>query len=631
MRPFLTRFVAIGLAACSLAHGAQPAAELEEVQVVATRLPAPPGEGIRDVAILEADSLARHADLGSALAELPGVHVQRTGGRSGFNAAFVDGGDPNFTVVMVDGVALNNPLNTRGGAVDLSSLETGGFLRAEVAAGSFSSVHGSGALAGAVNLVVPGGLADLTARGSVALGSRDDRHAVLQLRGPLAAGLGASFSADIADEGITEGGASYRSQSYMAKLAALDAGEDRSGSLLLRVRSSEGLNFPDASGGDRYAMTRTLEHRGNRQSLAAAQLPLALPRQIQLRFIASWFEDDTSTITPGVAPSGIDPFGLPAGSDHSRYDSRNFEVHLRTGAPPRRLLLGAARQWERGRSEGLLDFGGFQLPNEFLLERATSSFFGEARLEGSRWAGSLSSRLDKVEGLRAQLTASAGLRRSLPELGLTLRSSIGTAFKAPSLYALGNPFVGNPDLKPESARGWRASAEWEGSAGTQVRLAAFGTRYSGLIDFVPGPPPRLENRDVVRSRGATLDAKQRIGTAVSLMAFMQQVDTIDIGSGERLLDRPGWRAGAGLEWRAHPRLAITLRHSHVGRRLGYSIPTGTVSLRGFDDLNLDIAWRATDRYWWRLRVDNATQAGYEHAVGFTAPSRRVQLLLSREP
>ena len=87
--------------------------------------------------------------------------------------------------------------------------------------------------------------------------------------------------------------------------------------------------------------------------------------------------------------------------------------------------------------------------------------------------------------------------------GFSLRASAGDGFKAPSFYALGNPFVGNPRLAPEKSRAAEAGLVWTGAAGDSAALTVFRTRFDGLIDFIPGPPPRLENRNVVISKGAS--------------------------------------------------------------------------------------------------------------------------------
>lgn len=607
---------------------AAPAAQvmaLDEVQVAASRLPMAVQAAPHEVTVLPATLLQRHMDLATAVSTVAGAFVQRPGGRSGVAALYLDGADPNFTTVLLDGVALNNPADTRGGAVNLSGLEAGTFSRAELAAGPYSSIHGSGALAGALNLVVPAGLPEPTLRGELDVGEQGVGHAALMLRTPLAAGLGASLSTDLVDDGSGHGGSRYRAEALTLKIAPLDdAGNTERGSLLLRTRESRSEAFPDASGGDRYATLRTLEQRRNRQSLGAAVLPFQLGLHTRVQLRASWLQEASDTVSPGVAASAQDPFGIPSGNDETRYERHGLQGQASHQAGRLSLLWGAERQWERGSSNGALDFGGFSVPSRFALARSTTAAYAEALWTGSRWSLAGSSRLDKVEGLPSQLTANGTLRHDIPDSGLTLRLSAGSAFKAPSLYALGNPFVGNPDLRPESARSWRASAQWSGKQGSEAVLTLFRAEYSGLVDFIPGPPPRLENRAAVLSRGANLRLRQEFGPVWSANAFLQWATTYDRDSGTRLLDRPGTRVGGIVEWQPHKRFQATAQYLHLGERRSYSIPTGVMHLNATGELSLQASWQATERYALRLAVDNTLDDAPEHAVGFTPTARRIR-------
>ena len=83
------------------------------------------------------------------------------GGRSGLSSLYIRGSDPNYTMVLLDGVPLNDPTNQRGGSVDLSSLTPERIERIEIVKGPASVFYGSDAMAGAVNIITQkGGAAD---------------------------------------------------------------------------------------------------------------------------------------------------------------------------------------------------------------------------------------------------------------------------------------------------------------------------------------------------------------------------------------------------------------------------------------------------------------------------------------
>src|SRR5690606_26959002 len=154
--PAAMRRAACSIIAAAVALPAPALAQQDTLVVTASRQPLPRERLPYWVQVLDEDELADAESLDAALARLPDVYVQSPGGRSGFASLFLRGADPNFTTVLLEGVPLNNPTNSRGGAVNLAAIPAGAIGRAELVAGPASTLYGSGALAGALNLLLPG-------------------------------------------------------------------------------------------------------------------------------------------------------------------------------------------------------------------------------------------------------------------------------------------------------------------------------------------------------------------------------------------------------------------------------------------------------------------------------------------
>ena len=75
------------------------------------------------------------------LRQVPGLHIDQPGGRGGVSSLYVRGGDPNFTVVLIDGVKVNDTTNSRGGSFDFATLDVDSIERIEVVRGPLSSVY----------------------------------------------------------------------------------------------------------------------------------------------------------------------------------------------------------------------------------------------------------------------------------------------------------------------------------------------------------------------------------------------------------------------------------------------------------------------------------------------------------
>ncbi|MFA5057013.1 MAG: TonB-dependent receptor plug domain-containing protein, partial [Opitutaceae bacterium] len=87
-----------------------------------------------------------------ALRGLPGVHIDQPGGPGGRSSLYLRGGEENYTIVLLDGVPVNNPTDSRGGGFDFGTLDAGEFATVEVVPGPVSARYGPDALSGVIKL-----------------------------------------------------------------------------------------------------------------------------------------------------------------------------------------------------------------------------------------------------------------------------------------------------------------------------------------------------------------------------------------------------------------------------------------------------------------------------------------------
>jgi vitamin B12 transporter len=86
--------------------------------------------------------------LADALGFAPGIAIGRTGPEGGTASVFLNGGNSNFTKVLVDGAPINPP----GGAVDFSSLTLDNIDKVEIVRGAESAIYGTDAVSGVIQL-----------------------------------------------------------------------------------------------------------------------------------------------------------------------------------------------------------------------------------------------------------------------------------------------------------------------------------------------------------------------------------------------------------------------------------------------------------------------------------------------
>ncbi len=145
------------------AQGPIPALD-ERVVVTGTAAPATAGAVGRALVIVTAEDLARLpiATVNDALRLLPGVWVRHRGAFGGQTDVSVRGAAFGQTLVLVDGIRLNDPQTGHHNGDLPIALED--IARIELLAGAGSSLHGADAVGGVINIITKQQAAAPTAR-----------------------------------------------------------------------------------------------------------------------------------------------------------------------------------------------------------------------------------------------------------------------------------------------------------------------------------------------------------------------------------------------------------------------------------------------------------------------------------
>ncbi|MBB6066203.1 outer membrane cobalamin receptor [Pseudoxanthomonas broegbernensis] len=599
-----------------------PAHDLDEVRVTATVLPTAAIEASQNVTVLRREDLEawRGRSLAEVLAGQAGLMVDRSARGGGYGALYLRGADPSHVVVLVDHVRQNDPLSSRGSAVDLNTLALEEIERIEIVRGNASVAHAE-AVAGLVHVFTrrpaEGASAGIAAGGD---GLRAVRAGL--------SGQGWRIAASDREDG--DGRRGFQGVRAFDAGWARELGQALSLRAAFRYGDSRGRGFPDDSGGPRHAVLRELDARSatTRQfSLMGEFRPAAGTVEAQWATFSRRGEDSS----PGVAGGLRDPAGLPALAARTDYrrDELQATWRLPLGAGGG-LGAGVLHQRERGRYDGRIDFGFFQLPTAFAMQRRTDAAFAELRWRHGPWTaqGGLrhERRHDAGAGTGSATHPMLSLQRRAGADGAHWGASFSRSSKPPSFYALGHPLVGNPGLRPERAEQRELYYANADDAAWPSRLTLFAARYRDLVDFDGGPPPRLVNRARIEAEGLEWRTRHHFDNDWRLSldgAWMRVRDPLD---GIRLRHRPRLQAGAELAVPLDGRHELSLWLHHLGRRFDSSIPTGDRWLE--PATTLDLALR---RHWGRaivlLALDNATDARDEEVIGLEAPGRRLRLSL----
>jgi vitamin B12 transporter len=422
-----------------------------DIVVAATRTPAEIDRVAASITVLDKDSIDRSQDLGvtELLLRTPGVSIARNGGYGTATSLRIRGAESEQTVVVLDGVKLNDPSSV-GGGYNFANLLTGDAARIEVLRGPQSILWGSQAIGGVVNIVTP--LADqpLEASFDVEAGSRETvsaRAALGGKAGRLNWRLGAQTftTAGIsaiapAFGGVERDGYTNRSFSGRGVLEIVPGvSADVRGYYSNGRVASDGFNADSA------------EYSINKEFVGYAGLNIdLLDGRFRNRIGYGYTDTDRENYNPARART----ITFDAVGRNRRFEYQgSFAV-----APGWDLTIGAENERSRFRSVSPPASLATPIPAPARGVAEITSVYGQLNAEivtGLTLSGGIRNDDHNRFGSRT-LFAVGGVYRA--PWGTIIRANYGEGFKAPSLFQLFSEF-GNTTLDPEQADGWEAGVE----------------------------------------------------------------------------------------------------------------------------------------------------------------------------
>lgn len=572
---------------CTPARGAS-------IVVTATRTEMPVNRIGQSVSIVTRADIERiqATTANEVLARLPGVSMVQTGGFGQPSSVFVRGADNAQSLVLIDGVRINDPGDV-GGGFDFGALTIGQFDRVEVVRGSSGVLWGSRAIGGVINFITERPTEQWQARGQAEYGWRDRRQVV------------ASAAGRLGPVGLTLGGQWLKGDGYSAFDERLggtekDGFESRSANARAEVELTPDLSI-DAGGFWTKAEYDYDETGADAPNLGRKRDTLGYAN---VRYSA-W--DDRVSARVG--------FGLNDTrrvSDHAVFGP--YETNGRTErfegqvsiAPvePVTVLLGAETEKQK-------------FDDNFGSRDSTSldSYFANLTLQPLQG-------LTLNGGLRYDDHADFGDRTTLAFNGAwvigsgadapIVRASYGEGFKAPSLYQLYTN-AGLRALEAETSTSWDLGVEqpFAGGAG-HLAVTYFDRRTKNLIDYDPANW-NYYNIGRARAKGVEVEFQVIDWQGFDVNLAYTYLDATDRVTGTRLARRPKSNLSASLDKRwdvnGHGGLALGADLRVGGGR--YDDTANTLYVEGHLVVGLRGSFAVTDNVEVYGRVENLFDERYQ--------------------
>lgn len=572
---------------------------------------------------LEAFSANSFADI---LRGLPGIDVSQQGGTSGLTFLSIRGGDPNFVTVLIDGVKVNDPTNSRGGAFDLGTLDPSIIEKVEIFYGSFSTLYGSDALSGVLKIQTKQSGDETTVASTVKAGTRGTKGASVHVSMPLANIAGFSLSGATQDGDDSTFGDRFERTELISSLASVADSKNqwRIGGFYAK---GEGQYFPEDSGGERLAVIRHPESRDYSQLNIAAKIQFPVSEKFDLSFDGTSSIRKEQLISPGIAQGVLEAVpSIVSDTDFQRKDfavTGDFQIFSNLNS-----VIGFVLSEEVGSMQSTIDLG-MLVDADYKLRRDTKSVFTELTYKATKSSSIVAGvRRDETELLKVTTKRVVASTQLKPDIKISAQYSEG--FKLPSFFALGHPIVGNTDLQPEKSRNIDISVDKDYKQNfLSTRLSLFQSTYTDLVDFNPILFTNV-NRAKVRVKGAELSGSYIPNNYFNVSAQISYTNITTYDSDVNLRRRPKYKSSVNGSYSVSAALKLNLRYTVNSSYFDSSVPTGSIEIGGFNQLDASVHWHSKYNFDWRVQVNNLLDSNREETIGFERSGLNIVLGVTKQ-
>ena len=605
------RYAAAALAVLPTPVFAQAADD--DIVVTASGFEQPRSETGQAIEIVGRDRLdqLQSPTIADALQTVPGVSVARRGGLGGQTSAFIRGGSSAQTLVLIDGVRIND-LTSPNGAFDFGALMTGNIGRVEILRGPNSVIWGSQAIGGVVNVQSIAPVDGFEGRLGAEYGGYDTKRLNANIAGTKGVFEGSVGGAFVKSDGI----------SALAGGTERDGYANATGNVRLKVNISDSFTLDFRSYYNRAKVEYDSEF-----GVGANALPVSRNRQF-VGYVGAQFDMLDGRLHNRIAYTSTDLRRI--GTDPIVFSFNNFNVR------------GAIDRMEYHTAFDLNDALTLVAGLEYERTFASTSFEGAAPDVA---------RNDVVSGFSQiivrpiiGLTLTAGVRHDAysdyggqttlggnaaftPNEGRTMfRATYAEGFRAPTLTE-GQPPYGNLQLKPETARNFDLGVEQQFLDGkAQLFATYFNRRSNNLIAFSP-VSFQSENINKVTAKGLEIGLDLNPSSQLDIRASYTLVDAINRTGGDTFGNRQALRPQNSFSLTADWQTAfgLSLGSSLLVIGASFDDAANNVRLDGFAIWSLRASMPLTDALEVYARVENMLDAQYTVVWGYNSFGRHATI------
>lgn len=604
--------------ACVFAFAEEKGYDVGEVVVTADRY----GEAVENVgssvSIVSSEDVEEKGNIlvSDTLRSIPGLTVVRNGGLGGLTSVYIRGAESYQTLVMIDGVEMNDPISPAR-SFDFGSLLTDDIERIEVVRGPQSTLYGSDAIGGVINIITKRGEGKSKIGASFEGGSYYTYKGSLYSRGGGKKGdYSVSLSRVVSDGfSMAAGGKEkdgYNNTTFMGRLGA-NLFDKAKYFFTWRYMDAENILDAGAFDDDPNYTADTINFDGK--------------TGIE-HYVKDWWKYELNFSWLKTKNNYWDPFddAHPLSDSKAWYNGLNLKGDWQNTieiGDISTLVGGVEYQEEQGKSFSRMTSGFGEFISEFpkravntlgLYVQDTIKFWERLFITlGGRYED------NQIFGSHTDYKVWASYR--VPKLDTRLKCSIGTGFKAPSLFQLYSVY-GSTDLIPEEVMSYDIGFE---QPLFNERLTAgvtyFHNNFSDLIDWNDALW-QYQNISKAMTQGVESEINWVVISGLKAGLTYTYLQTEDRSTGLQLDRRPMHTYGLIISWYPTERFTARLDLINVGERkdINYSVfPYEQITLSAYTKVDISLHYKIHPSCGLFGRIENLLDEKYEEVYGFNSP------------
>ena len=561
------------------------------------------------------------------ISRTPGVSATRNGGPGSVTSVYVRGAESYHTVVVIDGVRLNDPATTRGGA-SFANLLVGDAARVEILRGAQSTLWGSQAIGGVVNIVTAEPMAPFETTGSLEIGTDNTAYGRLGVGGAGERVTWRAAASGYTTEGFSVARSGTEKDGYdnLGLSGRMNARLTDTVSLDVRAAySNASIEFDGYNMAPPYDFTDAAEFGRTKDLTSYAGLNAdLLGGRFKNRLGYSYSETTVRNYDP--APTAFVPVTFESDAEVRRVEYQgSFAIteawDATFGAETESARIRYNSQYSlaplfarTGSDAAYVQLQGDVLPN---LTLTTGVRYEDHDIYGDDTVGQVA----------------AAWRITSRTI---LRASYSQGFRAPGLYELYSEY-GNTALQPEESDSYDFGVTQSLLDGRLTASATYFRRdvdnQIGFFDCYVGTDALCTPGGVflygfyinnlrTKADGVELEGEFKATDDLTLTANYTWTDAVNVGGdypGNRLARRPEHLANLVATWNWASGLSTSVAVRHVGE--SFATEANTAVLDAYTLVDLRGSYPMSDTMEIFGRVENLFDADYETVPTYGVPGR----------